>query len=56
MAQAWESLLFAHWPVSADQLRRVVPAELPLDHHEGKGGGPPTVAIAVAGNMIGASA
>jgi uncharacterized protein YqjF (DUF2071 family) len=31
MAQTWDQLLFAHWPVSADQLRRVVPPQFELD-------------------------
>ena len=31
MAQNWHDLLFAHWPVSADAMRRVVPRELELD-------------------------
>jgi uncharacterized protein len=31
MAQKWHDLLFAHWPVPIDSLRRVVPAALPLD-------------------------
>jgi uncharacterized protein len=33
MAQTWEQLLFAHWPVPADQL--LVPAGLRLDTFEG---------------------
>ena len=35
MAQSWEALLFAHWPVPADELRRVVPDGLPLDTYDG---------------------
>jgi len=35
MAQTWERLLFAHWPVPAAQLRRVVPAQIPVDTHDG---------------------
>jgi uncharacterized protein YqjF (DUF2071 family) len=35
MAQTWEDLLFAHWRVSSDALRRVVPLELPLDTFDG---------------------
>jgi hypothetical protein len=31
MAQRWTDLLFAHWRVDADLLRRVVPRSLPLD-------------------------
>jgi uncharacterized protein len=35
MAQTWENLLFAHWPVPASELRRVVPPELPIDTFDG---------------------
>jgi uncharacterized protein YqjF (DUF2071 family) len=31
MAQTWQDLLFAHWPVPADDLRPLIPAQLPLD-------------------------
>ena len=31
MAQTWHDLLFAHWPVPADYLRPLIPAQLPLD-------------------------
>ena len=31
MSQSWHDLLFAHWRVDAQLLRRVVPAQLPLD-------------------------
>ncbi len=31
MAQTWRDLLFAHWPLSPDQLRRLVPPPLSLD-------------------------
>jgi uncharacterized protein YqjF (DUF2071 family) len=31
MVQSWHDLLFAHWPVAPGQIRRVVPAELPID-------------------------
>ena len=34
--QTWCDLLFAHWRVPADRLRRVVPAALPL-HHDSEG-------------------
>lgn len=34
-AQTWESLLFAHWRVSAEELRAHVPEELPLDTFDG---------------------
>ncbi|HVO82417.1 MAG TPA: DUF2071 domain-containing protein [Terriglobales bacterium] len=36
MAQTWHDLLFAHWPVAAEGLRRLVPAELTLDAFEGQ--------------------
>jgi uncharacterized protein YqjF (DUF2071 family) len=36
MGQTWRHLLFAHWPVDADVLARVIPPELPLDLHEGR--------------------
>jgi len=35
MGQSWLNLLFAHWPVDPDALRRVVPAQLPLDIRDG---------------------
>lgn len=35
MAQTWEQLLFAHWPVAVEELRRVVPSELSIDTHDG---------------------
>jgi len=35
MAQTWENLLFAHWSLSAANLRASVPAELPIDEFEG---------------------
>ena len=35
MAQTWHDLLFAHWPVETQAVRRLVPAELPLDAFEG---------------------
>jgi len=31
MAQTWDQLLFAHWPIDADQLQRVVPPQLEVD-------------------------
>lgn len=31
MTQSWHDLLFAHWPVSVDELRRLVPQGLELD-------------------------
>jgi uncharacterized protein YqjF (DUF2071 family) len=36
MAQSWHDLLFAHWPVSLDQLRQVLPAQLTLDTFDGQ--------------------
>jgi uncharacterized protein len=36
MKQTWHDLLFAHWPVSPDQLRPLVPQELPLDVFDGQ--------------------
>ena len=36
MAQNWHDLLFAHWPVSEEAVRRVVPRELELDCFEGQ--------------------
>ena len=35
MAQTWENLLFAHWPVSAEVLRPLVPEPLPIDEFDG---------------------
>jgi uncharacterized protein len=36
MTQSWHDLLFAHWPLDADVLRRKVPANLPLDLFDGR--------------------
>jgi uncharacterized protein YqjF (DUF2071 family) len=36
MQQTWNDLLFAHWPVPQEQLRPLVPAQLPLDTYEGR--------------------
>jgi uncharacterized protein YqjF (DUF2071 family) len=36
MKQTWSELLFLHWPVPADQLRRLVPAALEVDTFEGR--------------------
>ena len=36
MTQTWTNLLFAHWPVSAETLRALVPAELELDTYAGQ--------------------
>ena len=35
MGQTWEDLVFLHWRVSADALRRVVPPQLPIDTFDG---------------------
>src|SRR5919199_907591 len=35
MAQTWRDLLFAHWRVDPDELRPVVPRELPIDTFDG---------------------
>jgi uncharacterized protein YqjF (DUF2071 family) len=35
MAQSWEDLLFAHWPIPLERLRPLVPRPLPIDLHEG---------------------
>jgi uncharacterized protein YqjF (DUF2071 family) len=36
MAQTWEHLLFAHWPVSKSWLESVVPASVPIDTFDGE--------------------
>jgi uncharacterized protein YqjF (DUF2071 family) len=36
MKQVWHDLLFAHWPVSRDALRPIVPAQLDLDQFNGQ--------------------
>jgi uncharacterized protein YqjF (DUF2071 family) len=36
MAQDWEDLLFAHWPVPVEALRALVPSELELDTFDGQ--------------------
>lgn len=36
MQQTWNDLLFAHWPVPPDSMRRLVPPELPLDSFDGQ--------------------
>jgi uncharacterized protein len=33
--QSWHDLLFAHWPVPAAAVRRLVPAGLEIDEHQG---------------------
>jgi uncharacterized protein YqjF (DUF2071 family) len=35
MAQTWETLLFAHWPVPPEELRPLLPEAIPLDVWEG---------------------
>jgi uncharacterized protein YqjF (DUF2071 family) len=35
MAQTWDDLLFAHWPVDARELEAHLPAGLELDRHDG---------------------
>jgi len=35
MAQTWEDLLFAHWPVAPERLRPLLPEAIPLDVREG---------------------
>lgn len=35
MKQRWHDLLFAHWPIAAEQLRPLVPGELELDLYDG---------------------
>src|ERR671937_491659 len=35
MFQTWNDLLFAHWPVRAEALERVVPAQIPIDTFDG---------------------
>lgn len=37
MQQTWYNLLFAHWPVPPETLRRLIPPELELDTFEGQG-------------------
>jgi uncharacterized protein YqjF (DUF2071 family) len=36
MTQTWNDLLFAHWPVDADQLRLLIPHAFQLDLFEGR--------------------
>lgn len=36
MEQTWRDLLFAHWSYPIEEVRAVVPAELPLDTYEGR--------------------
>jgi uncharacterized protein len=36
LAQTWEDTLFLHWPVEPGELRRAVPAQLPIETFEGR--------------------
>jgi len=36
MAQTWNDLLFAHWPIAPQDLRPLVPPQLPLDLFQGR--------------------
>lgn len=36
MSQTWSTLLFAHWPLTPESLRPLVPAALTLDTYEGE--------------------
>src|ERR1700758_2464987 len=36
MMQTWHDLLFAHWPIRQEQLRPLVPPQLPLDTFDGQ--------------------
>lgn len=36
MVQVWHDLLFAHWPIAFESLRRLVPPQLPLDKFDGQ--------------------
>src|SRR4051795_7227163 len=35
LAQSWEDLLFTHWRVDAEELRRLIPPGLELQEHDG---------------------
>lgn len=35
MTQRWNDLLFAHWPIPADQIARLIPAGLKIDTFDG---------------------
>jgi hypothetical protein len=35
MTQTWEKLLFAHWPLPPDIMRKHLPRQLPLDTYDG---------------------
>ena len=36
MQQTWNDLLFAHWPVPQEELRTLVPSQLPIDIYDGQ--------------------
>ena len=36
MRQTWHDLLFAHWPIPAETMQRLLPANLPVDTFEGQ--------------------
>jgi uncharacterized protein YqjF (DUF2071 family) len=36
MTQTWHDLLFAHWPVNADELRKLVPSAFAIDTFDGQ--------------------
>src|SRR5688500_17120160 len=36
MEMAWHDLLFAHWPISKDVLRPLIPSRLVIDEFEGE--------------------
>jgi uncharacterized protein YqjF (DUF2071 family) len=35
MLQTWHDLLFAHWPIDPQIMRKLVPPQLPLDTFDG---------------------
>jgi uncharacterized protein len=35
MAQRWNDLLFAHWPIAVDEMARLLPASLEVDTYDG---------------------
>src|SRR5262252_7169248 len=37
MTQTWYKLLFAHWPISTEAMRPLIPAPLELDTYDGQG-------------------
>lgn len=37
MAMSWHDLLFAHWPISVETLRPLVPSSLDVDRYDGQG-------------------